>query len=220
MKLQKLLLLAIAGVSFVFTSCKCEKKGEFAANPDQTATQLEEENSTAENMMAKLDENGNFIYDVGNFTEITLPDGTALTVGENSTENKLYSMMNNSDFSVSDDKTQGWVTLDRIYFSSGQSELTGSSQAQLDNIVSLLKAFPEVEVKVGGYTDNTGDAEVNQKVSAERAKTVADVLTAGGIDGSKVESEGYGASHFVCPENDTDECRAQNRRVDIRITKK
>src|SRR5690606_16003726 len=152
--------------------------------------------------------------------EIKLPNGTSLSVGEKSSENRLFTMLNDANFTVSEDKTQGWVTLDRVYFPTGKAALTETSKTQIANLVHLLKAFSTASVKVGGYTDNTGDATVNKQVSTDRAKTVADQIIAGGIEANRIESEGYGAEHFVCEANDTDECKAQNRRVDIRITKK
>jgi len=209
------ILTLLIGSSFLLTSCKCDKN---AVVQDSAATDTEQVDTSL--ATSRLDAEGNYIYDIGNNIEIALPDGSKMNVGENSSENKLFKMLSDENFQVSDDKTQGWVTLDRVYFSSGKAELSDNSQAQISNIITLLKLFPTATVKVGGYTDNTGDAAVNKRVSTERAKTVADQIIAGGIDASRIESEGYGAEHFVCPANDTDECKAQNRRVDIRITKK
>ncbi len=218
MKLQKGILAVVVASSLAFTACKCEKKEGMVAAPveDTSTTDV----NSADAGVTKLDADGNYIYDIGNNIEIALPDGSKMSVGENSTENKLFAMLNDANFKVSDDKTQGWVTLDRVYFSTGKADLTTNSEAQVANIITLLKAFPTATVKVGGYTDNTGDAAVNQRVSTERAKSVADKLIAGGVEASRIESEGYGAQHFVCPANDSDECKAQNRRVDLRVTKK
>lgn len=217
MNLKKGILAVVVGSSLIFTACKCEKKeGIVAPAGDGVAADA----NGSEAVVSKLDADGNYIYDIGNNVEITLPDGSKMSVGENSTENKLFTMLNDANFAVSDDKTQGWVTLDRVYFATGKSELTVNSEAQVANIITLLKAFPSATIKAGGYTDNTGDAAVNQTVSTERAKSVAGKIIAGGVDASRVESEGYGAQHFICPANDSDECKAQNRRVDVRITKK
>ncbi|MFV0304226.1 MAG: OmpA family protein [Moheibacter sp.] len=218
MKVQKAILAVVVGSSLVFTACKCEKKDNIAAAP---VTETETSNtSDITTSTSKLDADGNYIYDIGQNIDLALPGGSSITVGENSSENKLFTMLNDANFTISDDKTQGWVTLDRVYFATGKSELTTNSEAQVANLTTLLAAFPTASVKVGGYTDSTGDAAVNKRVSTERAKSIADKLIAGGVDASRIESEGYGAEHFVCPANDTDECKAQNRRVDIRITKK
>ncbi|MET3732124.1 OmpA family protein [Moheibacter stercoris] len=216
MKLNKGILAVLVGSTLFLTACKCEKNPNMA-----TAPVAETENvGAAETTVAKIDADGNYIYDLGNNIDINLPDGSKMNVGENSSENKLFTMLNDTNFAVSDDKTQGWVTLDRVYFPTGKADLSTNSDAQVANLVTLLKLFPTATVKVGGYTDSTGDAAVNKQVSTDRAKSVADKIIAGGIDASRIESEGYGAQHFVCEANDTDECKAQNRRVDIRITKK
>lgn len=162
---------------------------------------------------------GNYIYEVGANKEIQLADGTVLTVGENSTEAKLFDFLTNG--TVDDnDKTKGWITLDRVYFETGKSVLTVESQKQLKNIAAIMKNFPAATAKMGGYTDNTGSADANVKLSGERAKIAASELVKLGVAAASVESEGYGQEHPVCSANDTPECKAQNRRVDIRVTKK
>lgn len=219
MKLQTGVLAVVVASGFFFTSCKCNKDAEMtSAVTENDSTEIDTASVIVET--AKLDAEGNYIYDVGDVTEISLPDGTKLSIGNNSTENKLFTQLNDANFKVSGDKTQGWITLDRVYFATGKADLTPVSEAQTKNVVAILKAFPSSMVKIGGYTDNTGDAAVNKQVSTGRARTVADQIIANGIDKSRIESEGYGADHFVCPANDTDECKAQNRRVDIRVTKK
>jgi K(+)-stimulated pyrophosphate-energized sodium pump len=94
-----------------------------------------------------------------------------------------------------------------------------SSQEQLKNIAEILKAYPNVNVKLGGYTDNTGNAASNQKLSEDRATSVREELVNLGIDKDRLEAEGYGQEHPVAS-NDTEEGRAQNRRISIRVTKK
>lgn len=218
MKLNKGILAVLVGSTLFLTACKCEKNPNIAAAP---VTETENVDAgAATTTVSKIDADGNYIYDLGNNVDLNLPDGSKMTVGENSSENKLFTMLNDANFAVSDDKTQGWVTLDRVYFPTGKADLSTNSDAQVANLVSLLKLFPTATVKVGGYTDSTGDAAVNKQVSTDRAKAVANKIIAGGIDASRIETEGYGAQHFVCEANDTDECKAQNRRVDIRITKK
>lgn len=161
---------------------------------------------------------GNYIYDVGADKEITLADGSKITVGANSTEAKLHEFLTNG--TVDADKTKGWITLDRVYFETNKAVLTAQSQKQLQNIATILKGYPNAKVKMGGYTDNTGSADGNKKLSGERAKTAASELVKLGIASANVESEGYGAEHPVCAPNNTPECQAQNRRVDIRVTAK
>lgn len=162
---------------------------------------------------------GNYIYEVGADREITLADGTKITAGTNSTEAKLYEFLTNGTVDTAD-KTKGWITLDRVYFETGKSVLTADSQKQLQNIANILKNFATAKVKMGGYTDNTGAAATNVKLSGERAKIAAQELVKLGVAAANVDSEGYGPEHPICAANDTPECKAQNRRVDIRVAAK
>ena len=167
-----------------------------------------------------VDSDGNFIYNLGEMGTIDLPSGKKLNVGGTSSEHKLFSFLSDQNVQVSDDKTQGWISLDRTYFKTNSAELTEKSQEQLKNIALLLNEFPNAKIKLGGYTDNVGAVDVNQKVSTERAERVKSELAASGISADRIESEGYGAQHFICEANDSDICKAKNRRVDIRVTLK
>ena len=100
-----------------------------------------------------------------------------------------------------------------------KSTIKPESQVQITNLVEILKAFPNVSLKIGGYTDNVGDAKSNLKLSADRAAAVVAALKAAGIDGKRLESEGYGQEHPVAS-NDTEEGRTQNRRIAARVTAK
>jgi len=116
------------------------------------------------------------------------------------------------------DKTT-WFDFDRLLFETGKSVLKPESQKQLKNIVEILKAFPKVNLKVGGYTDNTGDANANLKLSADRAASVAQELVKMGIADARLDAEGYGDQYPV-GDNATEEGRAKNRRISLRITQK
>ena len=170
--------------------------------------------------MARLDADGNYIYDLGKVFTLSLPNGVDMQVGENSTENKLFKFFNNKSWMPSLKKADDWVTLDRTFFQSGSASLTDTSQEQVKNIASILSAFPNAEVKLGGYTDNDGGQELNQPLSAQRAEAVKAQLIASGIEEARIATEGFGQEFPVCPENDTEVCKAKNRRVDIRIAKK
>ena len=116
------------------------------------------------------------------------------------------------------DKTT-WFSFDRLNFETGKTTLMPESQEQLKNIAEILKAFPDVALKIGGYTDNVGKPEANVKLSEARAKTVKAELVKLGTDEKRLEAEGYGQAHEIAS-NDTEEGRAKNRRIDVRVTKK
>ncbi|SHG30734.1 OmpA family protein [Pedobacter caeni] len=164
----------------------------------------------------KLNEAGDFVRDLGASISKKLPDGTSINIGENSVESRLISFLEDKDKPV--DKTT-WFTFDRLYFETGKSILKAESQEQLKNITAILKAYPNVNLKMGGYTDNTGVAAVNKKISTERANAAVQELVKLGVDAKRLEAEGYGPEHPIAS-NDTEEGRAQNRRIDIRVTQK
>lgn len=147
---------------------------------------------------------------------LKLPDGVTLNVPEEGIENKLAGFI--SDPTLPVDKTT-WFNFDRLTFDTGKATLQSSSQEQLNNVAAILKAYPNVHAKIGGYTDNVGNAAANKKLSDERAKNVMDALVAAGIDQSRLESEGYGPEHPVAS-NSTEAGRAQNRRIALRVTQK
>ena len=150
------------------------------------------------------------------YTTLKLPDGTSLNVPETGIESQLAAFIADPDKKV--DKTT-WFNFDRLTFDTGKDTLQDSSQEQLNNVAAILKAYPNVTARIGGYTDNKGNARANLKLSADRAKNVMDALVAAGIDQSRLDSKGYGAAHPVAS-NDTEDGRAQNRRIALLVTKK
>ena len=163
----------------------------------------------------------NLIKDAGDAVSLTLPDGQEWKIEKNSAEFKLFSFLNSPEIQVDTlDKTKGWITLGNLSFETGKATLTPESEVQLKNIVAVLKFFPNSQVKIGGYTDNTGTEEINMRLSSERAKATANKLVALGVEADRITNEGYGSQYPVCPANDTEECKAANRRIDVRVTRK
>lgn len=153
---------------------------------------------------------------LGDFFKTKLPDGVELNIPQFGIESKLVNFLNDSSKPAD---TTTWFNFDRLLFDTGQATLQPSSQEQLNNIAEILKAYPNVHVKIGGYTDNTGDSAANQALSEARAKNVMDALVAAGIDPSRLESKGYGDQYPV-GDNSTEEGRAQNRRIALLVTQK
>jgi outer membrane protein OmpA-like peptidoglycan-associated protein len=214
--LPLLLLLGLAALIWWWLSRN--KTEEVVEKVETTVVDAAKDASEAVN--GALDSIGNFVYNVGALKDITLPNGSKLNVGENGSEAKIFSFLNNNNVTVNEtDKTQGWISLDRVYFETGKNKLTSESVLQLKHIASILKAFPNATIKIGGYTDNTGDSVQNVALSADRAKAALLRLSNLGVDASRLASEGYGPMHPVAS-NETPEGRAMNRRVDVRVTKK
>ena len=214
-----LLLLLLLFLLFCLKKCYC-CKNECSASAKTEVAALSVTDPT-DNIKGSYDaDTDRIIYDTGDMISLKMPDGTEWEIGQNSTEYKLVNFLNSDDVKVSEDKSKDWITLDNLHFETGTTNLTPESEGQLQNIANILKLFPNAHLKLGGYTDNTGTDEINMPISTERARVAAEKLIALGIDSDRVTYEGYGSKHPVCPANDTDFCRAANRRVDVRVTQK
>jgi len=115
--------------------------------------------------------------------------------------------------------TPNWFEFDRLTFETGSAVVGSASREQLSNVAAVLKKYPEVSVKIGGYTDVTGLPAANLLLSQQRAEAVRGELELLGVDSSRITTEGYGDQHPVA-DNGTVEGRAQNRRVAIGVTAK
>lgn len=95
-------------------------------------------------------------------------------------------------------------------------ELTDTAKEQLDKMAEYMKLNKAINVEVGGHTDSMGTEDYNQTLSEQRAKSVVDYLSGKGIDASRLSAVGYGKKHPVAT-NDTEEGRAQNRRIEFKV---
>lgn len=105
-----------------------------------------------------------------------------------------------------------------VYFNTGKSTFkTGDTvtPAKLDAIKEILKNYPNAKFSIDGYTDSTGSAKVNQKLSEDRAAAVKNALIARGVPAENLESHGHGALDPVAT-NKTAAGRAENRRTEIK----
>ncbi len=149
-------------------------------------------------------------------TKLALAGGTEIEAAATGVENQLLAFINDASAEIDKGK---WFDFDRLNFETGSARLTADSKAQVDNIAAILRAFPSVNIKIGGYTDNTGNAAKNIELSDARAKAVVDALVATGIAGDRLEHEGYGDRHPIA-DNATADGRAKNRRIAVSVRAK
>ncbi len=145
-----------------------------------------------------------------------LSSGVTLNFMEGGIEDKVINFIENPDSVAS---KANWFNFKDLKFASASNAIDSTSMNEVKNIAEILKAYPNVGIKVGGYTDNQGGDAANLKLSSERALAVKTALVSMGIDAARLESEGYGNSHAIAS-NETEEGRAQNRRIAISIRKK
>jgi outer membrane protein OmpA-like peptidoglycan-associated protein len=105
----------------------------------------------------------------------------------------------------------------RLMFTPGQAVLEPSTGKVLDQLISLLNAYPSNRVLIEGHTDKTGDKNYNLRLSELRAKGVRDYLIKhGGYEAARFQITGYGDTKPIA-DNDTKTGRSLNRRVEVTI---
>ena len=111
------------------------------------------------------------------------------------------------------------VRLKNIYFDFDKTSLKNESFAELNKVVDFLKQNPSVEIEISGHTDNKGSDDYNATLSQGRSEAVVDYVISQGVDSYRLSAHGYGESKPI-DTNDSDEGRANNRRVEFTVMKK
>lgn len=149
-------------------------------------------------------------------------NGEKLKVFAGGIEESLINFMNSDEFknATPDVLKEKWFNFDNITFEMGAADkITPESKVQLDNLAKILKANPAVKVKIGGYTDKKGDDASNLALSQKRADFIKAELTKAGVGAQVTGAEGYGEKFATVDENATDEERASDRRMALRLEK-
>lgn len=111
------------------------------------------------------------------------------------------------------------VRLKNIYFDFDKTTLKKESFVELNKVVDFLKQNPMVEIEIAGHTDSKGSDDYNLNLSQGRSQSVVDYIVSQGIDSFRLTAHGYGETKPV-DTNDTDDGRANNRRVEFTVVKK
>lgn len=159
------------------------------------------------------------VYDEGAKINLTLANGTVLdSVGTNGFENKLVTFIKTGVIDTTN-KGLNWIDLTNVNFASGKADYVGASAKQVKNAGLILKAYPAVQVKLGGYTDKSGNAAANLTISQQRAdKVKADMIAAGAL-ATQIEAKGYGGEQATGAITDK-AAMARDRKVAVKVSKK
>lgn len=144
-----------------------------------------------------------------------LPDGTLVDLLPDSFGYNLATFLEKG---AATDVPKTFV-FDHLNYDFGTTTLTADSQGTVTALISILKAYPGVNVDLAGHTDNVGDPAANLALSESRAKAIKDMLVAGGIDAARITTSGFGETKPIAG-NDTEDGRQKNRRTELTVTKK
>lgn len=106
---------------------------------------------------------------------------------------------------------------EQVLFAFNSSDLGSNAQTNLNKLVDVLNRYPDTDITVIGHTDSIGTDAYNQTLSEKRANAVISYLRSHNIASSRLTAKGMGESDPVAA-NDTEDGRAQNRRVEFVIT--
>jgi len=109
------------------------------------------------------------------------------------------------------------VNMPDVLFKLNSASLTSDARERLAKVAGVLIAYPDIQVEVDGYTDNTGSAGYNQQLSQQRAETVRSYLVQQGVPSGSVAAKGFGPNDPIAS-NDSSEGRRQNRRVNLVVS--
>ncbi len=113
-------------------------------------------------------------------------------------------------------KKDAQITLQNIFFATGDFSLRPESTAELDIIVRWLQENPGVRIRINGHTDSIGKAADNLALSTRRARAVTEYLRSKGIEAQRLSFQGFGSTRPIAPNTD-DTGRSRNRRTEMEI---
>ncbi len=102
----------------------------------------------------------------------------------------------------------------RIRFETGKADIVADSAGLLDRLIETALRCPTVNIEISGHTDTDGEEATNQTLSEKRAQAVTDYMVRAGLPANRFLPVGYGSTQPIAG-NDTDEGKAQNRRIDF-----
>jgi outer membrane protein OmpA-like peptidoglycan-associated protein len=150
--------------------------------------------------------------------KVSLPGGVTLDAYKGGIEDQLVACINDAACVPGKDK---WFNFDNLNFELNSAKITAESQKQVDNIAAILKAFPSAKIKIGGYTDRSGDSTANLKLSQARAESVTAAVIKAGANAAQLEKgEGYGSQFATVPADRSEEERRVDRKISVSLRAK
>lgn len=208
-----LLPLLLLGLAAWFLWKQFDKPAE-----QQTATNEIVADSTAD----MVNDSAMMVTPVKEVTDIDL-NGKMIKGYANGMEASMIDFLKSDGYkNATDDAAlkDTWYNFDNVNFKMGSAtEIEAGSEGQVQNLAAILKAYPDAKIKIGGYTDITGDAAKNKVLSQQRADFIKTELGKLGVAAQVAGAEGYGSEFAKVPATASDDERAVDRKMAVRFTK-
>ena len=211
------LLLLIAAAYFLWK--QCEKKETTTTTTAVDSSKVATDTATA---VSPADTTGSTVTTSKVDENIDL-NGTALKGYKGGMEDQMITFLKSDGYkNASNDAAlkDKWYDFDHVNFKIGSAnQLEAGSEGQLQNLVTILKAYPDSKIKIGGYTDKTGDEAKNVQLSSDRANFIKGWLDKQGVGSQVLGAEGYGSKFATVDAKASNEERAIDRKMSIRFAK-
>jgi len=211
------LLLLIAAAYFIWQQCE-KKETTITTTPTDSGTV----NTDTATVVTPANATGATVVASRTDEDIDL-NGTALKGYRGGMEDQMITFMKSDGYknAKGDEALKTtWYNFDHVNFKMGSAnELETGSEGQLQNLVAILKAYPDAKIKIGGYTDKTGDEAQNMKLSGERAEFIKSWLGKQGVGSQVLDADGYGSEFATVDASASDAERATDRRMAVRFAK-
>ncbi|HXB31583.1 MAG TPA: OmpA family protein [Puia sp.] len=149
---------------------------------------------------------------------IKLPDGVILDAKKGGIEDQLVIFFNDPKSKAS---RRFPFNFDQLSFNNGTANITNESMVQIQNVASILKAFPKAKIKIGGFNEKGGDSASNKLLSESRASAVADAIKAAGANSIQIAGvESFGSDFAKYPADAADSLREKDKRISISVRSK
>ena len=144
---------------------------------------------------------------------VDLPGGRKLNVAENSFNFSLAKFL-----AAKGGQIPKVFTFGNLTFDTNSTRITAEARPNVDDLVQIMQAYPNMNIRIEGHTDSTGPDDVNDSLSAERADAVKAALVEAGVATGRITTRERGNSKPVAS-NETETGREKNRRFDVVVTK-
>ena len=144
---------------------------------------------------------------------VDLPGGRKLSLAEHSFNDSLARYL-----ATKGSQAPRVFTFENLTFETNSARITAQARPHVNDLIQIMQAYPNLEIRIEGNTDSTGDDAINDPLSGERAEAVKQALIKGGIAASRVTTRELGDTKPVAS-NQTPAGRQMNRRIDVIVTK-